>query len=327
MARPRVLLTSFWLEPGDEVDQLLQEAGCETVFNRWHGDRTEDEMIQILRGIDGAVASIDPFTPKVMDGAPQLKVISRTGVGYDAVDAPAAAERGIAVCITPGANNKAVADFAFSLILASARRLLENLTEVPRGGWKRYQGRDLPGSTLGIVGLGSIGKEVAKRARGFDMRILAYDLYQDPAFAAQYGVTYLPLEELLAESDFVTLHLLLDGSTRHLINAERLRLMKPTAHLVNTARGGIVDQEALCQALKERRIAGAALDVFENEPLEADSPLRTLDNVYLAPHTAGQTEGAMRNMGIMAARNVIDVLKGEVPVGVVNKEFTKNRRG
>ncbi|HZK66185.1 MAG TPA: phosphoglycerate dehydrogenase [Chloroflexota bacterium] len=320
MARPRVLLTSFWLEPGDEVDQLLQEAGCETVFNRWHGDRTEDEMIQILRGIDGAVVSIDPFTPKVMDGAPQLKVISRTGVGYDAVDAPAAAERGIAVCITPGANNKAVADFAFSLILASARRLLENLTEVPRGGWKRYQGRDLPGSTLGIVGLGSIGKEVAKRASGFDMKILAYDLYQDPAFAAQYGISYLPLEQLLAESDFVTLHLLLNGSTRHLINAQRLRLMKPTAYLVNTARGGIVDQEALYQALKERRIAGAALDVFENEPLEADSPLRTLDNAYLTPHVAGWSRNAIHASGLMGAENVIRILRGEKPLSIVNPE-------
>ncbi|MGE5620829.1 MAG: phosphoglycerate dehydrogenase [Sphingomonadaceae bacterium] len=320
MAKPRVLLTSFWLKPGDEVDQRLQSAGMETVFNCWHGGRTEEEMIDILQGIDGAVVSIDPFTPKVLSSAKQLKVVARTGVGYDAINVPAATENGIAVCITPGANNRAVADFAFTLLLACARRLLENLTEVPKGGWKRYQGKDLPGSTIGIVGLGSIGKEVAKRARGFDMRVLAYDVYKDEAFAAQHQVTYVSLEQLLRESDYVTLHCFLDDTTRHLINAERLALMKPTAYLINTARGPIVDEKALAKACKEKRIAGAALDVFANEPLEADSPLRNLDNVYLAPHAAGQTEDAMRAMGLMAADNVIAILRGERPVGLVNKD-------
>jgi len=322
MTKPRVLLTSFWLQPGDEVDQRLQEAGCETVFNRWHGDRTEEEMIRILQGIDAAIVSIDPFTRKVFQACPQLKVVSRTGVGYDAIDVPAATEHGVAVCITPGANNRAVADFAFALLLAIARRLLENLTVVPQGGWKRYQGKDLPGSTLGIVGLGSIGKEVAKRARGFDMRVLAYDVFKDEEFAARHQVTYVPLEQLLRESDFVTLHCFLDETTRHLMNAERLALMKPTAYLINTARGPIVDEEALFQALKEKRIAGAALDVFDQEPLPANSPLRTLDNVYLSPHAAGQTDGAMRAMGTMAADNVIAVLKGEKPLGLVNREVS-----
>ncbi|MCL4368188.1 MAG: phosphoglycerate dehydrogenase [Actinobacteria bacterium] len=325
MAKPRVLLTSFWLQPGDEVDRRLQEAGCETVYNRWHGDRTEEEMIEILKGIDGAIVSIDPFTPKVLAAAPQLKVVARTGVGYDAVNVPAATEKGVAVCITPGANNRAVADFAFTLLLASARRLLENLTVVPQGGWKRYQGKDLPGSTIGIVGLGSIGKEVAKRARGFDMRVLAYDVFKDEAFATQHQVTYVPLDQLLRESDFVTLHCFLDDSTRHLIDAERLALMKPTAYLINTARGPIVDEEALYQALKEKKIAGAALDVFDQEPLPAGSPLRGLDNVYLAPHVAGQTDGAIQAMGTIAADNVIAVLRGEKPLGLVNREVVLKR--
>jgi D-3-phosphoglycerate dehydrogenase len=320
MAKPRVLLTSFWLKPGDEVDQLLQSAGCETVFNLWHGGRTEDEMIQILKGIDAGLVSIDPFTPRVFDGAPQLKVVSRTGVGYDAVNVPSATDHGVAVCITPGANNRAVADFAFALLLACARRLMENLTVVPQGGWHRAVGKDLPGSTIGIIGLGSIGKEVAKRAQGFDMKVLAYDVYQDAAFAAEHGVTYVPLEQLLKESDFVTIHTFLNDETYHLINAERLAMMKPTAYLINTARGPIVDEEALYHALKEKKIAGAALDVFAVEPLQADSPLRTVDNVYLAPHAAGQTEDAMRAMGMIAAQNIIDVLKGEKPLGCVNKE-------
>ncbi|MHB8993343.1 MAG: phosphoglycerate dehydrogenase [Chloroflexota bacterium] len=320
MAKPRVLLTSFWLKPGDEVDQRLQAAGMETVFNCWHGGRTEEEMIDILQGIDGAIVSIDPFTPRVLAAARQLKVAARTGVGYDAIDARAATEEGVAVCITPGANNRAVADFAFALLLACARRLMENLSEVPDGRWKRHQGKDLPGSTIGIVGLGSIGKEVARRARGFDMRVLAYDVFQDEAFAAQHQVTYVPLEQLLRESDFVTLHCFLNDGTHHLINAERLALMKPTAYLINTARGPIVDEEALYQALKEKQIAGAALDVFGQEPLPAGSPLRTLDNVYLAPHAAGQTDGAMHAMGTIAADNVIAILKGKKPLGLVNKD-------
>lgn len=323
MSKPRVLLTSFWLKPGDEVDTRLREAGCETVFNLWHGGRTEDEMIDILQGIDGAIVSIDPFTPKVLSAAKQLKVVSRTGVGYDAIDVKAATENGVAVCIALGSNNRAVADYAFGLLLACSRRLLENLSEVPKGGWKRYQGRDAAGATIGIVGLGAIGKEVAKRARGFDMRVLAYDVYKDEAFAAQHGVTYVSLEQLLRESDYVTLHILLNEQTKHMINAERLALMKPTAYLINTARGGIVDTQALYEALKEKRIAGAALDVFENEPLEADSPLRSLDNVYLSPHAAGQSAQAMSLMGTMAADNVIAVLKGERPAGIVNPEVLK----
>lgn len=323
MAKPRVLLTTFWLKPGDEVDTRLKEAGCETIFNGWHGGRTEDEMIDILQGIDGAIVSIDPFTPRVLGAAKQLKVVSRTGVGYDAIDVKAATENGVAVCIALGSNNRAVADYALGLLLTCSRRLLENLTEVRKGSWKRYQGRDVAGATIGIVGLGAIGKEVAKRARGFDMRILAYDVYRDEAFAAEHGVTYVPLEKLLRESDYVTLHILLNEQTRHMINAERLALMKPTAYLINTARGGIVDTRALYEALKEKRIAGAALDVFEQEPLEADNPLMELDNVYLSPHAAGQTEQAMRSMGIMAADNVIAALKGERPAGIVNPEVLR----
>ncbi len=320
MAKPRILMTSLFLKPGDEVDTRLKEAGCEPVYNLWHGDRTEDELIDILKGCDGAIVSIDPFTPKVLSAAKQLKVIARTGVGYDAINVPAATEAGVAVCITPGANNRAVADFTFTLLLASARRLMDNVAEVAKGGWKRHQGTDPSGSTIGIVGMGSIGKEVAKRARGFDMRVLAYDVYQDQAFATEHQVTYVPLEQLLKESDYVTLHCFLNETTHHLINAERLSLMKPTAYLINTARGPIVDEEALYHALKEKKIAGAALDVFAHEPLLPDSPLRTLDNVYLSPHVAGVTEGASRAMGMIAADNVISILKGEKPLGLVNKD-------
>ena len=320
MAKWRVLVTSEVVDKGSDGDRLLQAAGVETVFNRWHGNRTEDELIAILQGMDGVVAGLDPFTARVIGSSDRLKVIARTGVGYDAVDVPAATERGIAVCSNPGVNKRSVAEYAMGLILACSRKLYENLSVVRAGGFERHQGVELSGRTLGIMGLGSIGKEVAKRASGFDMKILAYDVYKDEAFAEKYGVTYVPLEQLLAQSDFVTLHLFLDSTTRHLINAERLSLMKPTAYLVNTARGGIVDQEALYQALKEKKIAGAALDVFENEPLEADSPLRTLYNAYLSPHVAAWSWNVLHASGLMGAENVLRILRGEKPLSIVNPE-------
>ncbi len=320
MAAPRILITSIFLQPGDAVDRRLREAGFETMHRPLTAKRSEEELIALLQGVDGAIVSVDPFTARVLDAAPQLKVISRTGVGYDAIDVKAATARGVMVTTTPGVNRDAVADLAFALILCCARKLPENLGEVRRGGWKRHEGVDLAGKTLGVIGLGTIGKEVARRAKAFKMRLLAYDLVQDRPFADATGVAYVPLTELLCQSDFVSIHCFLNETTRHLINAERLALMKPTAYLVNTARGGLVDTEALCRALREKRIAGAALDVMEEEPLPADSPLRALDNVYLTPHAAGSTADARERSGTTAAENLIRALRGERPEGTVNPE-------
>jgi len=320
MGKPRVLITSIFLRPDDDVDRRLREAGFEPVYHPLIGKRTEAELIALLQGVDGTIASVDPFTARVLAAAPQLKVISRTGVGYDAIDVKAATARGVAVTTTPGVNRDAVADLACALILCCARKLPENLAEVRRGGWKRHEGVDLAQKTLGIVGLGTIGKEVAQRAKAFKMRTLAYDLVQDLPFAEATGVAFVSLADLLCRSDFVSLHCFLNETTRHLINAERLVLMKPTAYLVNTARGGLVDTEALCHALQARRIAGAALDVVEEEPLPADSPLRAFDNVYLTPHAAGSTADARERSGAMAADNLIRALRGERPEGIVNPE-------
>ena len=277
-------------------------------------------MTDLLRGIDGAIVSSDPFTARVIQAADRLRVISRTGVGYDAVDVPAATKRGVIVTTTPGVNRHAVADWALALILCCARKVPESLAEVRRGAWTRYLGMDLAEKTLGVVGLGTIGKEVAKRAKAFGMRLLAFDLVQDLPFAAGQGIAYVPLEDLLRQSDFVSIHCFLNAATRHLINAERLLLMKPTAFLINTARGGIVDTEALTQVLRAKRIAGAGLDVFEGEPLRADSPLRELENVYLSPHCAGSTTDARTRSGRMAAENLVRGLTGERPEGIVNPE-------
>jgi D-3-phosphoglycerate dehydrogenase/(S)-sulfolactate dehydrogenase len=320
MTAPRVLITSIFLKAGDDVDRYLREHGIETVYHPWHGGRTEEELIALLKGKDGAIVSTDPFTARVMQAADRLKVISRTGVGYDAVDVKAATERGIIVTITPGVNRHAVADWALALILCCSRKLSENMAEVRRGGWGRHEGVDLAGRTLGIVGLGTIGREVAKRAKGFGMRLLAFDPAQDVAFSESQGIAYVSLEELLRQSDFVSIHCFLNAASRHLIDGERLALMKPTAFLINTARGGIVDTEALCQALQAKRLAGAALDVFEGEPLRADSPLRTLENVYLTPHVAGSSADARRLSGATAAENLIRALNGERPAGIVNPE-------
>jgi D-3-phosphoglycerate dehydrogenase/(S)-sulfolactate dehydrogenase len=320
MATPRVLITSVFLKPGDDVDRYLAAQGMDVIHRPWHGGRTEEELIGLLEGIDGAIVSTDPFTARVIQAADRLKVISRTGVGYDAVDVPAATKRGVMVTTTPGVNRHAVADWALALILCCARNVPENLAEVQRGAWVRYEGMDLDGKTLGVVGLGTIGKEVAKRAKAFGMRLLAFDPVQDPAFAAAQGIAYVPLEDLLRESDFVTIHCFLNAATRHLFNAERLALMKPTAYLINTARGGIVDAAALYQALRDKRLAGAGLDVFEGEPLAEGSPLRGLPNVYLSPHCAGATADARARSGSMAAENLVRGLRGERPEGIVNPE-------
>jgi D-3-phosphoglycerate dehydrogenase len=320
MTTPRILITSIFLKAGDDVDRYLTAQGMETVYRPWHGGRTEEELIGLLQGIDGAIVSTDPFTARVLRAADRLKVISRTGVGYDAVDVPAATARGVIVTTTPGVNRHTVADWALALMLCCARKVPENLAEVQRGAWTRYEGMDLDGKTLGIVGLGTIGKEVAKRAKAFGMRLLAFDLVQDLPFAEGQEIAYVSLEDLLRKSDFVSIHCFLNAATRHLINAERLALMKPTAFLINTARGGIVDTEALYQALCTKRIAGAGLDVFEGEPLGADSPLRALENVYLSPHCAGSTVDARKRSGTMAAENLVRALRGERPAGIVNPE-------
>jgi D-3-phosphoglycerate dehydrogenase len=316
----RILITTIFLRPGCAVDKRLRAEGWETIYKPLLGPRSEDELIDLLRGIDGGIFSGDPFTARVLDASPQLKVISRTGVGYDAIDLKAATKQGIIVCNTPGVNRHAVAEWTFALMLSHTRKLKENFTEVRRGGWTRHEGMDLAGKTLGIIGLGTIGKEVAQRADAFEMRILACDVVRDAQFAEANHVVFVSLEELLRESDFVSLHTFLNDKTRHLINAERLSLMKPTAFLINTARGGIVDTEALCRALEEKRIAGAALDVFEGEPLRADSPLRTTENITLSPHVGGVTADARLLSGTMAAENLISALKRERPQGIVNPE-------
>jgi D-3-phosphoglycerate dehydrogenase/(S)-sulfolactate dehydrogenase len=321
----RVLITSKYLQTPEEhaqVDRFFRSNDVEPGYRRCF---TEDDLIEALPGIDGLMCSTDPVTARVLDTAPGLKVIARTGVGYETIDVPAATARGIPVCITAGANRTSVAELTIALMLSLARRLPENLDLVQQGGWKQLMGTELAGKTLGIAGLGQIGKAVAQRARAFEMNLLAADPFPDFGFAEANRVRLLPLEQLLGESDFVSLHLFLNSLNRHLINAERLALMKPTAYLINTSRGGIVDSAALYEAIRARRIAGAALDVMEQEPPD-DSPLRGLPNVLLTPHIGGASVESRERTALMAAESVLAALRGERPANLVNPEIYQARR-
>lgn len=290
------------------------------------GKMTEDELRSALPGVFATLASSEPYTERVFREAPDLRVVARWGVGFDAIDVNAATRHGVVVCTSVGANHEAVADYAFSLMCAVQRGVLRNHRLITSGQWKTEFHRGLWRATVGIVGLGRIGQAVARRCRGFEMTILAYEPYPDRDFVRQYNVELVSLEDLLRRADLVTLHCPATAESRHLINRERLALMKPTAHLVNTARGSLVDESALHEALVTGRIAGAGLDVFEKEPLH-DSALFGLDNVVLAPHVAGIDETSEVAMANRAIDAILAVWRGEAPPKecVVNPEVLSPR--
>ncbi|MEW6424737.1 MAG: phosphoglycerate dehydrogenase [Bacillota bacterium] len=295
-----------------EPKKLLEDQGLELVWNDKGRPLTEEEMIEAVmrhRPLQALLVGVDPVTERVMEAAPGLKVIAKHGVGMDNIDVAAAKSRGIIVTNAPGSNTQAVADLVWGLLLAVVRGipLADRVTRQKR--WDRVVGWEVWEKTIGIVGTGRIGLAVAHRARGFNMRILAYDPWPDTKAAGRLGITYTSLDDLLRGSDFVSLHAPLTRETYHLISEERLRLMKKEAVLINTARGELVDEEALYRALKNGWIKGAALDVFAQEP-PADSPLLELDNVVVTPHIGAYTREANLKMGLAAARNIIKVLKG-----------------
>lgn len=323
MNNPRILITSKYLQrPFEQVEiaKYFQSIGADVEFQQC---ATEEELILALADKDALMCNPAPVTARVIESAPRLKVIARTGIGYDTIDLHAANKKKIAVCNTPGANRIAVTEYTFALLLACARNLTQNLNEVQQGGWKITMGSELSGKTLGIVGLGMIGKSVALLARAFEMNVLATARSPDKEFAAAHQITYVQPEHLLKESDFVTLHLYLDAKTRHFINEERLALMKPTAYLINTARGAIIDNAALYQAIKNKQIQGAALDVHEQEPL-GESPLRGLPSVLLSPHAASGTNEYRQRSARIAAEAIISVLHGKQPTNLINPEIFRN---
>jgi phosphoglycerate dehydrogenase-like enzyme len=318
----KVLITARTLtEVGQEATALLRQAGCELTIPPRFGPYPAEELQPLLPGHDAVFASTDKFTAAVLGspGASNLKLISRWGVGYDAIDIPAATARGIVVAYTPGLLNETVADFAFALLLSLARRVHLGHMSMSQGEWKSVWGNDVFGKTLGIIGCGRIGQAMARRAAGFNLRLLAYDIRPDPQ-AERTGVQFVSLEELLAQSDFVSLHAASTASNRGLIGEAQLRLMKPDAYLINTARGALVDENALARALREEWIAGAALDAFMTEPLPPDHPLRAAPNVLLTPHLASFARETGERVSTTAAQAIVDLMNGRRPQCVVNPD-------
>jgi D-3-phosphoglycerate dehydrogenase len=303
-----------------EFLNVLSNAGFELVFPKKKAQLTEDELLDQLAGIRAAMAGSEPYTRKVLAAHPQLRVVARAGVGFDAVDTTAATDHGIAVTITPGTNQDAVAEHTFALILALAKNLVQQHLGTCQLKWPRQANLPLRGRTLGIAGLGRIGKAVALRGECFGMKLIAYEPFQDHAFAKAHGVMFVSLDELLAQSDFLTLHLPATKEARHMMNKASLAKMKPTAFLVNTARGALVNEADLVEALQQKKVAGAGIDVFEEEP-PADSALFHMPNVTVTPHAAGVDLQSRDDMALSAAQAIVSLSRGEWPAEkVVNPE-------
>lgn len=311
--------TSFLKPENAAAKAKLEAFADEVVYNDLGRPLQADEILERLDGVGGYVAGLDYITADVLEKAPaSLKVISRYGAGVDRVDMAAATAKGIKVTNTPGTNSVAVCELAFALMLCAARNVPKLHIAVEKGEWPRSQGIELRGKTLGIVGMGAIGKNLAIRAKAFGMTVNAYDPYFDEAFAKENGIGRMELDEVLTTSDFISLHVPLNDSTRHMINAEKIAEMKDGAIVINTARGGIIDEQAAAEAVKSGKLGGLGLDAFEQEPL-IDSPLKGLDNVIFTPHTGAHTAEAVSGMGSMAVDNVIAVLSGEDCPHVLNK--------
>lgn len=322
MARPRVFVTR--IIPDDGLN--LVQAHCDVDLWTDELPPPREVLLRRVRGIDGLLTLLtDRVDGELLDAAgPQLKVVSNHAVGYDNIDVPAATARGIPVGNTPGILTDATADFAFALLMAAARRLVEGERYVREGRWKTWGpslllGPDIHGATLGLIGFGRIGQAMAKRAQGFEMRVLYHDP-SAPQSDLALRATGVDLETLLRESDFVSVHTPLTPETRGLVNRQRLALMKPTAILINTARGPVIDPGALYEALSEKRIFAAALDVTDPEPIPTDSPLLTLDNLIVVPHIASASVATRQKMALMAAQNLIAGVNEERLPNCVNPE-------
>jgi phosphoglycerate dehydrogenase-like enzyme len=288
---------SFRTTPGPHLD-LLRESGLEVRFPEQERPLSEDEMVELVRGCAGLVVGVDPVSRPVFEAGP-LRVVVKYGSGTDNIDLPAAQAIGAKVSSTPAANARSVAELALGLLLALARHIAIHDRLVRDGSWERRSGIELAGKRLGVVGYGAVGREAARLAAAFGMEVVAHD-----PFVEEADVELVDLETLLASADAVTLHVALDESTRGLIDAKALARMRPEALLINTARGGIVDEAALAEALVSGRLAGAALDVFDDEP-PAASPLLALENVVLSPHAGAATTETTRRAGFQAVRQLL----------------------
>ena len=293
------------------IHEKAKEVFDEIVLNPFGRTLTSEEVMERWGDVDAILAGTEKYTKEMLQNAPaSLKVISRHGVGLESVDLAAAKAQGITVCNTPGANADAVAEAAMGLILSVLRKIPLSDHYVRSNNWKRSEGRLIKGQTVGVIGMGNIGKGVIRRCQGFGAKFMAYDPYFDEAFAAEYGVAPAGIEDVLKNADIVTLHLPSTPETYHIINAETLAMMKSGAVLINTARGELVDEAALYDALRSGHLGGAGLDVYSSEPIY-NSPLFELDNIVVTPHMAGNTSDTTMNMGMWALENAMKVVTGQ----------------
>lgn len=325
LMKPRAYVTRILPKPA--MDRIESHCDAKT----WEGELPppRDVLLENVANVEGLLSLLtDKVDAELMDKAPKLKVISNYAVGFDNVDIADATKRGIIVGNTPGVLTETTADFAFTLLMSAARRVVEGDKMVRAGKWKTWGpmtllGQDIHGSTLGIIGLGRIGAAIARRAKGFGMRLLYYDVIRQPETEKEFGIEFVDINKIFAESDFITLHTNLSPQTHHLIGSEQLKKMKKNCILINSSRGPIVDNMALSEALRNGTIAYAALDVTEPEPIPSNHPLLELDNVIIAPHIASASVATRTKMALMAADNLIAGLKGEMPPNPVNPEALK----
>jgi len=324
---PTVLITPETMrhKPAPYVD-ILREAGFEIRYSKdplfTRGLGNDDQTIDEYRGAAAAITGGEHITPHVLTALPELRVVARAGVGFDRVDVPACTRHGVVLTITPTANHEAVAEHAMALILAFAKKIVSNDKATRAGLWPRDLLRPIRGQTLGILGLGRIGRSTAVRGKLLGMRVIANETAPNEVFVRANGIELVDFETLLAESDYLSIHCPLNEHTRGIFNRYVFAKMKPGSVLVNTSRGGTVVEADLVAALQSGRLAGAALDVFEEEPPAKDNPLFAMDNVVLSPHIAGTDTRSMEDMGIECARCIVSLYRGEWPEGaVVNEEL------
>lgn len=291
--------------------EMLENNDIEVIRNPYGRILTKEEMKEWVQDVDGIIVGVDPIDKEVIDSGPHLKAIAKYGVGTDNINLNYAEEKGIPVTITQGANTDAVAEFTISLMLSVARKVVQIDKECRNSNWDKITTIDMNKKTLGLIGMGQIGKTVVKRLSGFEMNILAYDLQQDEKFASEYGVTYVEhVDDVLKQADFISIHLPLNEQTKDIIDDRAFSLMKQEAVIVNTARGGLINEEALLKAVSNCKIWGAGIDVFEEEP-PSNKKLLAEENIIIGSHCAASTKQAIINMGKMATRNLIQSLTGK----------------
>jgi len=318
MAGKKVLVTATnYSALCAEAKKRLEDAGCEIVENKLGRPHTFEELIPLVGDIDGVVAGVDTWDEAVFKRAPKLKAIARFGVGVDNIDLEKAKEYGIQVSNVPAGNANAVAELTVGLILSLMRSIPALQESAKRAFWDRRVGVEMEGRTVGLLGFGNIAQMVAKKLQGFDVNLIAYDKYPNLAKAEALGVRMVSSDEVLRQGDVVSMHLPSFKETYHMMSDEQFNRMKPTAYFVNTARGALVDEAALYRALQGNRIAGAAIDVYEQEPVKADNPLLRLDNLLATPHTAAETAETYHRVGLATAQALLDTFAGKEPANLL----------